>query len=786
MNMKKFLITIVTATVFLAPTLALAVPTQWDYNGTLLQPLQSASAAPVEASNFIATSTATSTLKNTNISGPTVEILGEYFTNFTNYVRSLFSPGTGIGISGGSISNTGVTSIVAGTNVTISGATGAVTVNASGGGSSASSTLLSDNNTFSGTNTFSNAISGSVTGNAGTATKLATARAINSVNFDGTGPITITAASSSALSDNNTFSGNTLFTASSTATKVFNLANASTSLETLGTEWLPSLGTSAGSFIAVDPNGKIIATTTPSSVSSVGTSLAVQLATTGALPANTYATGVLTEVGTGALTVDSTSVSVGNRILVKNEVAQTNNGIYSVTAAGSGIAAYVLTRVSDYNSSANVFPGEATYVVGGTVNADDWWALTTVAPITVGGGGTGSNLTYVESGSGAIAFPLSVSNGGTGLTSTSQNFFFAGPTSGSGAPTWRAIVAADIPTLNQNTTGSAATLTTARTINGVSFNGSANIVVASTTLLASDNNTWSGNQIFNASTTFAAKMNLQNATSTGFEVTGTNFFADGYTSAILEANASHQITAYGGASACTNQFVTALSALAATTCASVVDADISGQVGIAHGGTNASLTGASGLVAMNSGNTALSIPSTSYTLSSSLLTAPNASTTNLTAGTSLQIPNSSNPGPTVTAYVAESTNSPYQIQYGCNSGTCTLDPTVGISFTVSSSTVFVATTTSPTQSVIRGFTASSATCTFTPIGATGEIEWQYTNPASSASTPIYFAASSTPGIIAIASNNTPSTQATTTLMVGNTSGSPTGLNCTFYGGEAKI
>ena len=37
------------------------------------------------------------------------------------------------------------------------------------------------------------------------------------------------------------------------------------------------------------------------------------------------------------------------------------------------------------------------------------------------------------------------------------------------------ISAARVPTLNQNTTGSAATLTTARTIGGVSFNGSANI-----------------------------------------------------------------------------------------------------------------------------------------------------------------------------------------------------------------------------------------------------------------------------------------------------------------------
>jgi len=46
------------------------------------------------------------------------------------------------------------------------------------------------------------------------------------------------------------------------------------------------------------------------------------------------------------------------------------------------------------------------------------------------------------------------------------------------------INAANIPTLNQNTTGSAATLTTARAINGVNFNGSADITVtaAATTL----------------------------------------------------------------------------------------------------------------------------------------------------------------------------------------------------------------------------------------------------------------------------------------------------------------
>jgi hypothetical protein len=61
--------------------------------------------------------------------------------------------------------------------------------------------------------------------------------------------------------------------------------------------------------------------------------------------------------------------------------------------------------------------------------------------------------------------------------STTANYVLASPDGSSGTPTFRALVAADIPTLNQNTTGSAATLTTARSINGVSFNGSADITV---------------------------------------------------------------------------------------------------------------------------------------------------------------------------------------------------------------------------------------------------------------------------------------------------------------------
>ena len=45
------------------------------------------------------------------------------------------------------------------------------------------------------------------------------------------------------------------------------------------------------------------------------------------------------------------------------------------------------------------------------------------------------------------------------LASQTANYFFAAPNGSAGAPTFRAIVAADVPTLNQNTTGTASNVT---------------------------------------------------------------------------------------------------------------------------------------------------------------------------------------------------------------------------------------------------------------------------------------------------------------------------------------
>lgn len=116
----------------------------------------------------------------------------------------------------------------------------------------------------------------------------------------------------------------------------------------------------------------------------------VRLASAAALPANTYANGVagvgatLTASANGALTMDGTAVAVGDRILVKDEAAPANNGIYIVTATGIvAVAPYILTRALDMDTPAE-FNGILIFVNTGTANMGTAWVSTAASPFTVG------------------------------------------------------------------------------------------------------------------------------------------------------------------------------------------------------------------------------------------------------------------------------------------------------------------------------------------------------------------------------------------------------------------
>lgn len=80
----------------------------------------------------------------------------------------------------------------------------------------------------------------------------------------------------------------------------------------------------------------------------------------------------------GLQTVDGVVLPAGARVLVKNQAAGKDNGLYLVVAGGAW------TRCSDANTSAKVTPGMLVPVEKGTTNADTAWQLVTDAPITLG------------------------------------------------------------------------------------------------------------------------------------------------------------------------------------------------------------------------------------------------------------------------------------------------------------------------------------------------------------------------------------------------------------------
>jgi hypothetical protein len=108
-----------------------------------------------------------------------------------------------------------------------------------------------------------------------------------------------------------------------------------------------------------------------------------------------------------ALTVlDGYTLLNGDRVLVKNEVTQANNGIYTWATGGT-----VLTRATDFDTAAEMASGDFTFVINGTLYANTGWVQTD--PVTVVGT---SPVTWVQfSGAGAYT-------AGTGLTLAGTQF----------------------------------------------------------------------------------------------------------------------------------------------------------------------------------------------------------------------------------------------------------------------------------------------------------------------------------------------------------------------------
>jgi hypothetical protein len=183
----------------------------------------------------------------------------------------------------------------------------------------------------------------------------------------------------------------------------------------------------------------------------------------------------VTTAGTLAVTYTAgysipTTASQTNWDTAYSERLQWDGGATNLVAATGRTSLGATTVGANFFTLAN--PSAITFV---QINADN--SITTMdAPTfrTAIGAGTGSGTVTSVSGTGTVSGLTltgtvtssgSLTLGGTlavtpsDFASQSANTFLAAPNGSAGVPTFRAIVAADVPTLNQNTTGTAANVT---------------------------------------------------------------------------------------------------------------------------------------------------------------------------------------------------------------------------------------------------------------------------------------------------------------------------------------
>ncbi len=109
--------------------------------------------------------------------------------------------------------------------------------------------------------------------------------------------------------------------------------------------------------------------------------------------AATTAAGTLATSFENGDAIDGITLTTGNRILIKNQAAPAENGIYTVGASGAP------TRATDFDASSEVAAGATTFVTSGTTNAGTQWTQNNPGTITIGS----TAITFVQIGNTTIA-----------------------------------------------------------------------------------------------------------------------------------------------------------------------------------------------------------------------------------------------------------------------------------------------------------------------------------------------------------------------------------------------
>ena len=334
---------------------------------------------------------------------------------------------------------------------------------------------------------FAGPLTGAVTGNADTATTLATARAINGVDFNGSAAITITAAAGTLSGDTlkSSVVTSSLTSVGTIATGVWNGTAIASAYLDADTAHLTTAQTFTGSktfgtttkLNFRDANA-YINSPTANDIEVAATTITLDAASDIQLEGNTTVTGNFSVSGTlnvdgTTTTIDSTTVAIADSMLkLAKDQANTADvvdfGFYGQYGV-SGTAKYAgVFRDVSANGDPFVFFDGLQAEPGATVNT----------------AGTGYDLAPISAGriDAADGFYGDVTGDITGdVTGNADTATVLATARNIGGVSFNGSANIDLPGVNsagnQNTSGSAATLTTARAINGVDFNGSAAITV---------------------------------------------------------------------------------------------------------------------------------------------------------------------------------------------------------------------------------------------------------------------------------------------------------------------